>query len=159
MTVKVELLTHETNQQVQDLLRYYVTQEISTGFGKFAIDEDVVKETFQDAVDSDKQFVYVTLRDGRVTGMLWLQATQTFWSNDYYLSDVVFYVHKDYRNKREALLLIQTAERVARELNVKLLQLAGLNGTGGINNVYRRRGYTEIGSVFHLNGGSNGQLS
>ena len=141
----VRYANYKDLNEIYELIEPYHSESVNA-LTEIPYDKGVVYEFLHYNMDS----ILVYERDYKIVGILIFACMPTWWADDYYFSDILFYVKPEYRNGMAGGRLIKSLQAIAR-VEGKVVQLAGLNGTSGVNNDYNKR-FTNIGSVFLTKG-------
>ena len=131
--------------EIYELIKPYHEESVNE-LTETPYDIDVVYNFLDYSVPTT--LVYV--KYSKIVGVLIFTEVPMWWANDYYFSDVLFYIKPEYRGGLIGGRLIKTLTDIGKAEG-KVVQLAGLNGKEGVNNAYNKR-FTNIGSVYLTRG-------
>lgn len=107
--------------------------------------EDIERSVLKILNDPFSYKMWVGIRDGKIVSNLAVRITEHFFTGDKVVEEVVWFVTKEARTSLESILLIDVAEKFAKEIGAKYFQMANLY-TSNIHldkfiKFFKRRGY------------------
>jgi GNAT superfamily N-acetyltransferase len=144
MTHSLRVATAEDLPELYDLL---IAMHSGTIAGTSPIAPEILTAAIEDALAWG--VVFLAELDGKIIGSIGGIETSDWWSDEIYLADRWFFVYKDHRSSRAALMLVKSFLEVGRlaGMSVKL----GHVYSGDIDrkdNFYERLGLTKAGSLY-----------
>lgn len=93
---------------------------------------------------------FVTEDNGTLAGSIGGDISQDWYSESLFLADKWFFVPKDYRKSRSALLLLKAFKEHKTELGLQVLRMGVFNGedVGRKDRFFEKAGFLKVGGLY-----------
>jgi GNAT superfamily N-acetyltransferase len=147
-TERVRLATWEDAPEVMDICR-----EVHEEIGIFDMSERKVREALDEAFFHRGGIVGVIGDPGNIEGCIMLRIGQLWYTEGWHLQEMFSFVRPEYRRSRNAIYLVDFAQKCAKELKLNLLiGILSDERTQAKIKLYERKIGRPAGAFFKFNG-------
>lgn len=94
------------------------------------------------AINNDNMIIFISEKDGEITGAIVCIITEMYMSNTVIASDLAWFVSKDLRGTPTSIKLLKTFEKWGKSKGADYLGMADIEGIGNLSKLYSRLGYS-----------------
>tara|TARA_R100001460_G_scaffold4206_2_gene12133 strand:+ start:10509 stop:10973 length:465 start_codon:yes stop_codon:yes gene_type:complete len=94
------------------------------------------------ALTNPNMEIFVSEKEGEVTGAIVCVVTEMYMSNTVIASDLAWFVRKDLRGSPSSIRLLKTFEEWGRSKGANYLGMADIEGINNLSKLYSRLGYS-----------------
>ena len=100
------------------------------------------------AMHNTNMEVFISEKQGEVTGAIVCLVTEMYMSNTVIASDVAWFVNKDARGDSSAIRLLKAFEAWGRSKGADYLGMADIEGLSNLSSLYSRMGYSVFETTY-----------
>ena len=94
------------------------------------------------AINNDNMIIFISEKDGEITGAIVCIVTEMYMSNTVIASDLAWFVSKNLRGTPTSIKLLKTFEQWGKSKGANYIGMADIEGIGNLSKLYSRLGYS-----------------
>lgn len=97
--------------------------------------------------------ILVSERDGVITGIMSLFASESYWCDDVLINNLVYFVLPEHRNSRDGIELLKEAQRLCNNAGLQFdFHIQSYEDNDRKDRVFQRLGFKKLGASYKYGG-------